>query len=77
MFSDSTKQLLHLALLIGLIAATGLTRARATMLVGVQPTDSLTFMSIAGLFVMIAAIASWVPARRAAGLNPSAALREE
>jgi len=47
------------------------------MLVGVSPTDPLTYAAIVVLFVAIAALASWVPARRAAGLDPIVALREE
>jgi ABC-type lipoprotein release transport system permease subunit len=47
------------------------------MLVGVAPTDIVTFGSIAILFFAIAAFACWLPARRAAGLDPTAALREE
>jgi putative ABC transport system permease protein len=62
---------------LGLIGAFGVTRVMTTMLVGIAPTDPLTFASIAALFVFIAAIACWLPARRAAGLDPSAALREE
>ena len=49
----------------------------ASLLVGVRPTDPLTFAAIAVLFLAVAAVASWVPARRAARLDPSAALREE
>jgi len=62
---------------LGLIAASELTRAITTMLVGVKATDPMTFTSMASLFLAIAAIASWLPARRAAGLDPTAALREE
>jgi putative ABC transport system permease protein len=62
---------------IGGGAALALTRAMRSMLVGVQPTDPTTFGAIAVLFVVIAALASWVPARRAALLDPMAALREE
>jgi ABC-type lipoprotein release transport system permease subunit len=47
------------------------------MLVGVKATDPATFASMAVLVFAIAAIASWLPARRAAGLDPTAALREE
>jgi len=62
---------------IGLLAALGLTRAMASMLVGVRATDPATFVAMAVLFFFIAAAASWLPARRAAGLDPTAALREE
>jgi len=66
-----------LGIAIGLIAALALTRVMTTMLVGVKPTDPTTFMSVALLFVLIAVVASWLPARRAAGLDPTEALRVE
>jgi putative ABC transport system permease protein len=47
------------------------------MLVGVKPSDPATFITIAVIFFLIAAIASWLPAWRAASLDPTAALREE
>ena len=62
---------------VGLLAAYWLTRWMASMLVGVTATDPPTYVAIALLFVTIAALASWLPARRAARLNPVAALREE
>ena len=62
---------------MGLIAAFALTGAMRTMLVGVAPTDPLTFVAIAALFLALAVIASWIPAHRAAGLDPCRALREE
>jgi putative ABC transport system permease protein len=62
---------------IGLAAALGLTRSIASMLVGVKPGDPATFASMAALFLAIAFVASWLPARRAANLDPSAALRED
>ncbi|HWO02857.1 MAG TPA: ABC transporter permease [Blastocatellia bacterium] len=61
----------------GLLAALGLTRAMTTMLVEVKPTDPPTFAVIAVVFIIIAAIASWLPARRAAKLDPTTALRDE
>jgi len=62
---------------IGLLAAFGLTRVLASMLVEVRPTDPITFISVAGLFLVIAFLASWLPAVRAAGLDPTTALRNE
>jgi ABC-type lipoprotein release transport system permease subunit len=47
------------------------------MLVDVRPTDPATFVAMAVLFFFIAAVASWMPARRAAALDPVEALREE
>ncbi|MFN2565501.1 MAG: ABC transporter permease [Gemmatimonadaceae bacterium] len=66
-----------LGVALGLGAAYLLTRVMSSMLVGVEATDPLTFAAIVVLFFVIAATASWVPARRAAGLNPTVALREE
>jgi predicted permease len=66
-----------LGIAIGLIAAFVLTRAMTTMLVDVKPTDPTTFVSVALLFLFIALVASWLPARRAAGLDPTEALRDE
>jgi putative ABC transport system permease protein len=61
----------------GLVAALALTRAMTTMLVGVKPTDPITFVSMAVIFFAVAGIASWIPARRAAGVDPAIALRDE
>jgi putative ABC transport system permease protein len=62
---------------VGLLAAFLLTRVMASMLVGVKPTDPATFVAVAALFLFIAVMASWLPARRAAGLDPTTALRNE
>ena len=62
---------------IGLLSAFALTRVLASMLVEVKPTDPLTFVSVAVLFLFIAILASWLPALRAAGLDPTTALRNE
>jgi putative ABC transport system permease protein len=64
-------------IVIGGASAFALTRVMRSMLVGVSPDDPLTFVAIVLLFVVIAILASWVPARRAAGLDPTIALREE
>ena len=64
-------------IVVGLIGAFMVTRVMRGMLVGVAPTDPLTFAAMAVLFLAIAAVACWIPARRAAGLDPTVALREE
>jgi putative ABC transport system permease protein len=66
-----------IGVVIGLVAAFGLTRAMTSMLVGVKATDPITFVTMAALFLIIASVASWLPARRASGLDPTIALREE
>ena len=61
----------------GLMAALGLTRLMKAMLVGVRANDPATYVSMVLLFLLIAALSSWIPARRAAALDPVKALREE
>ena len=62
---------------LGLVAAFGLTHLLASMLVGVETNDPATFIAISALFLLITAVACWVPAHRAAGLDPNIALRQE
>jgi len=62
---------------IGLGAAWAMTRVMRSLLVGVAPTDPLTFVGVALLFFAIAVVACWIPARRAANLDPAIALRDE
>ncbi len=63
-------------IVVGVVAALGLTQLMTTMLVGVKATDPLTFGAMAAVFFAIAAVSSWLPARRAAALDPTTALRE-
>jgi putative ABC transport system permease protein len=62
---------------LGVLAAWMLTRLMTSMLVDVRATDPATFAAIVVLFAAIAALACWLPARRAAGMDPTVALREE
>jgi len=56
------------------IASTGVLRA---LLFGVEPTDPLTFATMVLLFVAVAVLACYIPARRASKVDPIAALRYE
>jgi ABC-type lipoprotein release transport system permease subunit len=49
----------------------------STMLVGVKASDPVTYVGMAVLFFAITALACWMPGRRAAGLDPLVALRDE
>jgi putative ABC transport system permease protein len=70
-------RLTALGLAMGLLAALGLTRMMTAMLVGVKATDPATFAAMTLGFFLLAAVASWAPAARAAGLDANAALHEE
>ncbi len=62
---------------IGLAAAFALSRVMRSLLYGVQPWDPLSFALAASLLLAVAFLACWVPARRAARLDPIEALRDE
>jgi predicted permease len=62
---------------VGLLAAFAVTRVMSNMLVGVSPTDPITFAAISLFFLAVTALACWIPARRAARLDPVVALRDE
>jgi predicted permease len=62
---------------IGLAAAFAGTRAIANLIVGIKPTDPLTFVTVILLLAAIALAACWIPARRATRVSPLTALRYE
>jgi predicted permease len=70
-------QLVAAGLLFGLAGAWALTRAMSHMLVGVSPSDPLTYVSVAALLSSITLLACWIPARRAMRSDPMIALRYE
>lgn len=81
---DVLSLLLHQAMVptfagiaLGLVAAFWLTRFMSSLLVEVAPTDPATFVTVALLFIGIAALASAVPVRRATRIDPIESLRGE
>ena len=66
-----------LGLALGLLGAAALTRTLESMLFELTPLDPLTFAAVAVLFVLSAALAAYVPARRATLIDPLVALRTE
>jgi putative ABC transport system permease protein len=62
---------------IGTATALGLTRLVATQLHGIDTYDAATFGATIAFLLMVAIVASYIPARRAAGVDPMTALKEE
>lgn len=59
----------------GVICSLGISRLLSQLLYGVQPTDPLTYLSVIALLLAVALAAAYFPARRAASMDPSQALR--
>jgi putative ABC transport system permease protein len=62
---------------LGLLAAGAMSSIMASLLYGVEATDPLTYASVAVVLIAVSILASWIPAARAAGVDPSRALRSE
>jgi putative ABC transport system permease protein len=68
-------QLVGAGLVIGLVVAFGLTRVMTSLLFGISATDPVTFLSIGGVLLAVALLASYIPALRATRVDPMVALR--
>ena len=66
-----------IGLAVGLLAALGITRLMTRLLIGISPSDPLTYAAVALLLSGVALLACWLPARRATRVDPSVALRYE
>jgi ABC-type antimicrobial peptide transport system permease subunit len=69
--------LVSVGLMIGLLASLAITRLMESLLFGVSPTDLSTFVVGALSLAFVALLACWIPARRAAKVDPMIALRCE
>jgi putative ABC transport system permease protein len=64
-------------IVLGLLGSFAVTRFLGTLLYSVQPTDPVTFVAVSILLTLVALLASYIPARRAAHVDPVVALRYE
>jgi len=77
MFMRSGLVLAGIGVAIGLAAAVGLMRLMKSLLFGISPLDPFTYVAVPLVLVAAAAFASYLPARRAAAVNPVEALKAE
>jgi putative ABC transport system permease protein len=77
MFVREALLLAGIGAALGMIAAAGLTRLMSSLLFGITPLDPLTYATVPVFLLAAAALASYVPARRATIVNPVEALRSE
>jgi putative ABC transport system permease protein len=77
MFVGEGLILTGVGLALGALGAFALTRVMSRLLFGVTPTDAWTFVSMALLIGVVGFLACYVPARRAARVDPLTALRGE
>ena len=70
-------KLCALGIVIGLIGAAAASRALLTLLFGISPVDLVTYLGVMALLAIISAVACWVPAWRAAHVDPAITLRAE
>jgi len=70
-------KLVLVGIVIGLVGAFAITQVLSSLLFGVSATDPFTFAGVAALLVTVAIVACWVPARRAARVDPLLALKHE
>ena len=82
--SDVTRMILRQSMVvtlsgtvIGLIGALGLTRLMQSLLFEVSATDPVTFLTAPVILVLVSLVATWLPVRKAARINPIEALRSE
>jgi ABC-type antimicrobial peptide transport system permease subunit len=66
-----------MGVVVGLLAAFGVTRVVSSLLIGVSPTDPLSFAGVPLFLATVAFFASFIPARRATQVDPIIALRTD
>jgi predicted permease len=77
MFLRHGLALSAVGLALGLVAALALTRLMSSLLFGIEPTDVATYVAALGVILAAAALASYLPARRASAIDPMETLKAE
>jgi ABC-type antimicrobial peptide transport system permease subunit len=70
-------QVTAMGVTIGLAGALAVNRLIASLVFGVQPTDTVTIAVVIATIMIVAVVASWLPAWRASRLDPNVVLRDE
>jgi predicted permease len=77
LFLGEGMRLAAVGIVIGLSLSAAVAKALSSAFYGITPGDALTFVAVAGLLGLVALAACWIPARRAAAVEPMQALRHE
>jgi ABC-type antimicrobial peptide transport system permease subunit len=70
-------RLVAIGLGLGLLLSLGITRVLTSLLYGVSPTDATVFLAVPVLVLAVSLLAFWLPAHRAARIDPAVTLRAE
>ena len=73
----SSLRLVAVGVAIGLGGGLAFAKLLAVALIGIKPFDLVAFASTSGLMALVAALATWLPAQRAARVDPMVTLRHE
>ena len=77
LIAGSGARLIGAGLIAGLVLSVGVGMGLESLLIGVEPTDPITYVGVIGVLTIVGATACLLPARRAAALDPAITLREE
>ena len=70
-------RLTAIGIVVGLIGAVAISSLLKSLLVGVSATDPVTLLTVAALLALVASVACYIPAQRAARIDPAIALRQD
>ncbi|HEX4915566.1 MAG TPA: ABC transporter permease, partial [Vicinamibacterales bacterium] len=77
LIAGSGARLIGVGLIAGLLLSVGVGMGLESLLIGIEPTDPITYAGVVGVLTIVAAAACLVPARRAAAVDPAITLRDE